>query len=283
VPRALPALVLLLAAGCDADPDWLTAAEEVPPPVAAATRFDPARSGSVAGRVTWPGPPPTAPDFLFGTPRPDGTVGTRMMPNPNRPAIDPASRAVAGAVVFLRGLDPAAAKPWDLPPVRVEWRDRQVVICQGDGEPRRAGFVRRGDAVTLASADPVYHVLRGRGADFFSLTFPEPGRPLTRTFDRPGRVELSSGAGCYWARADLFVCDHPYYTLTDRDGRFAFDRVPAGPVEVVAWLPGWSPARQDRDPETGLITRMSYTDPIEVSRVATVEVGRPEEVTITVP
>ncbi|MBX9581670.1 MAG: carboxypeptidase-like regulatory domain-containing protein [Gemmataceae bacterium] len=274
MPRALPVLVVVIAAGCDAEPNWLTPAEDAPRQAPAATRFDPAQAGTVAGRATWPGPPPTAPDFLFGTPRPDGSFESRMMPNPNRPAVDPSSRAVVGAVVFLRGVDPAAAKPWDLPPVRVEWRDRQVVVRQGDGEPGRAGFVRRGDEVVLASADPVYHVLRGRGADFFSLTFPEAGRSLPRRFDRSGRVELSSGTGLYWARADLFVCDHPYYTLTDRDGRFRFDHVPAGPVEVVAWLPGWLPARQERDPETGLVTRMTYSDPVEAGRPVAVEAGR---------
>lgn len=280
--RLLLFVVALLAVGCDDGPDWLGPVAEAPPPVPTATRFDPARTGTVAGRVTWAGPPPEAHDFLFGTPRKDGTVETRMMANPNRPGVDPGSKAVAGSVVFLRGVDPAAARPWDLPPARVEWRDRQIVVCQGDATGR-AGFVRRVDAVTLISAEPVYHVLRGRGADFFSLTLPEPDRPLTRTFPCPGRVELSSGTGLYWARADLFVCDHPYFAVTDREGRFRFDQVPAGPVEVVAWLPGWRPARHERDPESGLVSRMAYSDPVERSRPATVEPGRTAAVDLSVP
>ena len=273
-------LVLLLVAGCD-DPAWL-GADPDDPPAPVVSRFDPARAGTVTGRVTWPGPLPDAPEFLFGVPKADGSVEMRMMPNPNRPAIDPSTRAVAGAVVFLRGVDPAVAKPWDHPPARVEWRDRQVVVQQGN-TTGRAGFVRRGDTVTFLSAEPVYHVLRGRGADFFSLTLPEPDRPSARTFSRPGRVELSSGAGYYWARADLFVCDHPYSTVTDRDGRFRLDGVPAGPAEVVAWLPGWLPAGRDRDPESGLITRMPYSDPVEASRPVTVVVGRTAAVDLSLP
>ncbi|MBX9622983.1 MAG: carboxypeptidase-like regulatory domain-containing protein [Gemmataceae bacterium] len=279
----LSLLALIVATGCDAEPDWLGPTADDQPPAPAATRHDPASTGTIAGRVTWPGPLPTAPDFLFGQPREDGTFENRMMTNPNRPAVDPASRAVAGAVVFLRGVDPAAARPWDLPAVRVEWRDRQVVVLQGSDEPRPTGFVRRGEAVTLQSVEPVYHVLRGRGADFFSVTLPEPGRLLTRTFDRPGRVELSSGAGFYWARANLFVCDHPYFALTDRDGRFRFDRVPPGPVEVVAWLPGWLPAQQDRDPESGLVSRLTYGEPIEKSHPVTVEPGPTSAADLTVP
>src|SRR5262249_61652176 len=100
-------------------------------------------------------------------------------------------------------------------------------------------------------------------AAFFSLAFPDPHQPLSRSFDTPGRVELSSGAGYYWASAHLFVADHPYYTLTDPDGRVTLAQVPAGSVDVVAWLPASPVARQARDPESGLITRQTYGPPAE--------------------
>ena len=277
---------VLTAAGCDGEPSTLGIAEpDAPaaPPVAAAA-FDPAASGTVRGRVTWAGPQPAAEEFLYGVAKPDGGgFDMRMMPNPNVPHVDPATRAVAGAVVFLRGIDPAAAKPWDLPAVRVEFRDRQIRVRQGDAAPGRVGFVRRGDGVSLSSAEPVYHVLRGRGASFFSLTFPDADRPLTRTLDKPGRVELTSGAGFYWASADLFVADHPYYSLTDRDGRFTMNHVPAGKAELVVWLPGWTPAAQERDPESGLVSRMNYAPPVEVARRTTVERGQTVDVSVAVP
>jgi hypothetical protein len=206
-----------------------------------------------------------------------------MMPNPNRPRVEPTSRAVAGAVVFLRGVDVGVAKPWDLPPVRVELRDRQIVVRQGDSPPGRCGFVRRGDRVELVSVEPVYHILRGRGAAFFSLTFPDAHQPLTHTLDRVGRVELSSGSGFYWARADLFVDDHPYYAITGPDGRFTLDQVPAGAVEVVVWLPGWSVGRQERDPESGLVLRQTYTPPTESSMKLHVTSGSVASAEMTIP
>lgn len=273
--------ITLLAAGCEFDPPVPSYQESSPPqpPVAAsASTFDPARCGTVAGRVTWAGPPPVAEDFLFGEPVGNGHFQTRFMPNPNRPAVS-LDGAVAGAVVFLRGIDPARAKPWDLPPVRVEMTDRQIIVRQGDGPPRRVGFVRRGDPVRLASADGVYHVLRARGAAFFSLTFPDADSHLERTLDQAGRVELSSGAGFYWASADLFVSDHPYLAVTGADGRYSFGRVPAGEIEVVAGLPGWLPAARDRDTETGLITRMTYSPPVEAVGQAALTPGS----SVTVP
>jgi hypothetical protein len=129
----------------------------------------------------------------------------------------------------------------------------------------------------------VYHVLRGRNAAYFSLTFPDPDQPITRTFDKPGRVELSSGAGYYWASADLFVTDHPYYTVTDRAGNFAFEQVPVGAVEVVAWLPGWEVAKQERDPESGMVVRQTYAAPKEAAKRVTVAAGTAAEAGISLP
>ena len=281
LPRWLFALALLLLAGCESEPPFNVSVDPIPP--VGATAFDPARCGRIEGRVTWPGPLPKVDNFIFGMPKPDGSAVIRMMPNPNRPRIDDTSKAIAGAVVFLRGVNPAAAKPWDHPPARVELRDYQIVIAQGEGPPRRCGFVRRGDAVTIQSAEPIYHAIRARGAAYFSLTFPEPNQPLSRKLDRPGRVELTSAAGHYWASADLFVDDHPYYTVTDADGRFRLTDVPAGDVELVVWLPGWRADRQERDPESGLIYRQTYSPPIERTRKLTVTPGMETVAEVTVP
>jgi hypothetical protein len=277
----LPVLGLLpLLAGCaDESPSEVGAASE---PVAAISTYDPIRCGTISGRVTWSGPIPTPPPFLYGAPKPDGHFDIREVPNPNRPIVDPGSRAVSGAVVFLRGVDTTAAKPWDMPAVRVEMKDRDIGLVQGDRRSR-VGFVRRGEVVSFASAEPVFHVLRARGASFFSIPFPDPGKESSRRLDTAGRVELSSGSGFYWATASLFVDDHPYYTITDRDGRFFLTQVPSGSVEVVAWLPGWTVARQERDPESGLITRQTYGPPVEVVRSIRVAPGQTTDVLTTLP
>ena len=157
-----------------------------------------------------------------------------------------------------------------------------ITVVQGDRRSR-AGFVRRGDAITITSVEPAYHILRGRGAAFFSLTLPEPNSPTSRTLNNPGRVELSSGTGIYWASADLFVTDQPYYTLTDSAGRFNFENVRAGSAEVVVWLPGWTPVRQERDPASTSVTRQSYSRPLERTAAVTVEPKQPVEVNLSVP
>jgi hypothetical protein len=220
---------------------------------------------------------------MYGVPRTSGPgFEFRTAENPNRPRIDPRSRGVAGAVVYLRGVKAAAAKTWDLDPVAVEIGNSQIAVVQGRRRGR-VGFVRRGDAITVSSTEAAFHVLRGRGDGFFSLPLPEPNQPVARKLIRSGRVELTSGSGMYWANADLFVSDHPYFALTDADGRFTLDRVPSGPVEVVVWMPGWKTAKTERDPDSTQVARQRYSAPIERTTRALVQAGETANIDVTVP
>jgi hypothetical protein len=271
--RIVIPLLFCVNAGCSTDlparqDDAESALDEL------GARFDPRRCGSVTGRVTWSSPIPNPPGFLYGVPRSSGPgFEFRTAENPNRPQVDEKSRAVQGAVVFLREVDPALARPWNLPPVMVEMGSERINVIQGETRGR-VGFVRRGDAITVSSSEARHHVLRGRGDAFFGLQLPEPNKPVARKLTKTGRVELTSGSGLYWANADLFVSDHPYFTLTDCDGRFALDRVPSGRLELVVWMPGWKPAKTERDPDSNQVARQSYSPPIE--RAGTVEVRASE-------
>ena len=165
------------------------------------------------------------------------------------------------------------ARPWNIPAGRIEQRDLQFHILQGDLDSPY-GFIRRGDDIAMVSRDPYFHALHVSGASFFTLMFPDPNRPLPRPLKENGVVELTSAAGYYWMRAYLFVDDHPYYARTDKEGRFSLEQVPPGQYEVVCWMPNWQEARHERDPETGLITRLFFQPPVTL--VQKVELGKQE-------
>lgn len=258
-------LTLSAVFGCHPD-------ESGPTPVAdrVVNEFDSSSAGTIQGRVTWEGALPVV-SPLAVKPNPLGVEilqRRQLWPNPNAPQIDALSRAVRGAVVFLRGVDPRRAHPWTHPPVVVEQRDYRFVVRQGDAEVS-TGFVRRGDAVTLVSGEDVFHSLHADGSAFFTLTFPDPHRPRQRKLERTGVVELTSAAGYFWMRTYLLVDEHPYYTRTDADGRFTLPEVPPGHYEVVCWLPNWNPRRRERDPESGHVTRLYFQPPIECARSLT--------------
>ena len=263
------AFLIMVVVGCDAPTP--ESAPPSAPPAAIGVQFDPARVGSISGRVNWDGPIPTFPPVIAPLFLPTG-VEQRPYPHPNAPGIDPATRAVRGAVVYLDGVAPAHSKPWHHAPLRVAIREDRLAIIQGSAESN-VGFVHAGDDMEMVSQDAAVHVLSARGAAFFALAFPDPDRPLRRTLDQVGLVDLSSGAGRYWHRTFLFVVDHPYYALTAADGTFALEQVPPGQYVLKCWLPNGTVARTERDPNTGLILRYIHAAALEWAAPVRVEAG----------
>jgi hypothetical protein len=266
---------LLLLAGCTESPDSSTPNPSGTPVLGEA--FAETDTGTLEGSVTWQGDLPDIPRFkVFGLPGNYAVDVRKDQPNPNRPRIETDTGAIQDAVVFLRHVDLRKSKPWDQPAVHVDQRDRRIVIRQGDVSSS-VGFVRAGSAIEMNSQDDHFHMLRGRGAAFFSVPFANPKVPGHRRLDKPGVIELSSGAFFFWMRGYLFVDHHPYYARTDSDGKFMLDKVPAGEYELVCWLPNWEVAKKSRDPETGLIIQVDFQPPVEHVQNVVVKVGRRQE------
>jgi hypothetical protein len=269
--RSLPALFGLLVAvtlpGClDESPQPVTTEPSV---TEIGQAFDPRSSGTIRGEIVWLGPLAAVPPFEY-RPKPESPVADRKYySNPNAPVVDAPTQGVGNAVVFLRSVDPARSKPWDHAGVFVELSRRQLRLEQGDGKVR-AAFARRGEPLTMKSADDILYIVRAGGAAFFSLTFAEPREPRQRRLEQKGLVELSSAAGHYWQRAYVFVDDHPYYTRTDARGGFLLERVPEGNYQVVCWLPNWHVKEHERDPETSSLRFVTFGKPLEIEQSVSV-------------
>src|SRR5262249_37503283 len=143
-----------------------------PPEPAASSPLDASACGTIAGQVRWSGATPAVPSFTAHPYPwlPCVALPARDFPNPNRPRIDGRTSAVEEAGVFLGGGGPVRGRARDPPPLRVEVRDFQYTVHQGDCDGR-FGFVRRGDTVKFLSRQQEYEVIRARGAAFFSLPF----------------------------------------------------------------------------------------------------------------
>jgi len=267
----LPLLLVPFLATCD--PVAPPPEEEPAPP--AANAFDEAASGTVTGHVLWKGELPQVPPYRA----PANPVAEqhdnakRLWANPNLPAVEPKTCSVKDAVVFLRGVEETKARPWDHPPVRVEFRDDELFVVQGDYAGRR-GFVRRGDAVEVVSKRPAFEALQARGAAFFNLTLPDADRPRSRRLDHAGVVELSSGAGRFWMRGHLFVAGHPYFARTDTAGRFTLPQVPPGKYGLVCWHPNWREDVREHDADSYYVSRLTFRPAAE--EACEVEVRRGE-------
>ena len=274
-------LVIFCAAGGCTERDETKIASPNPAPLAAGTAFDEAATGTIAGTVSWHGDLPTIePLKVYGLPGEYKFDVREDRANPNQPRIDKTTNAIEAATVFLRKVDPARAKPWAHPPVRVELRQRRIEILQGE-RSHPVCWVKAGDTIDIVNRDDHFHMLRGRGAAFFSLPFMDADLVTKRRLDKPGVVELSSGAFLFWMRGYVLVADHPYFTRTDRQGRFVLEQVPPGSYELVCWMPSWIVDKRNRDPETGLIIQLDFKAPVEMIQHVEVRTGVVSEIHTT--
>lgn len=267
--RIVPALlVLLCAVGCDG----LTYSRpERPqePQREFGTQFEFAKCGTLSGTVTWVGDMPIVKPVTFAKLGANG-LQTVELPNPNRPVIEAASRGVGSAVVYLKGIDVSRAKPWNTSDVSVELDDERIAFRNG----ARYGFVPVGGTVALTSTRKTISGIRARGAAYFTQMFPNDSSSVSRTFSTSGHVELTSASGQYWTIGDLFVMDHPYYATTNATGHFEFTDVPTGTYTLHCWHPNGNIAHQERDPETGSVTRQKYAAAVEQTQAIVVDMKR---------
>jgi hypothetical protein len=279
----LSGFLLGLTAGCHSNELPFAETEDSPPPnevIALASQFTPDTAATIRGRVVWEGQQPEVPPFLVTGNFlyfPRWQEVERTYANPHAPRIHAANLGLQGVVVFLRQIDPRLSKPWHHGPVTVEMREDELAIRQ-DGQSFAAGFVRKGDAITLLSGEERYHMVRGMGGDYFTLTLPKPHQQRQRILPRTGVVELTSAAGYYWLRGHLFVSEHPYYTRSNENGEFTLEQVPPGRYELVAWMPRWNVVERHYDPEALGVSRLYYAPPLQITQV--VEVSERQEAVV---
>lgn len=95
-----------------------------------------------------------------------------------------------------------------------------------------------GSTLSLTSSDPVLHNAHGfyeDGSTAFNIAVPIPGVEVSQKLDKPGVIKLRCDAGHTWMSAYLVITDTPYHALTDANGVFSIEGIPAGTYEVEVW------------------------------------------------
>ena len=119
---------------------------------------------------------------------------------------------------------------------------RSPTIFQMD--QRRCTFIPRvlivppGSTVEVLNSDGILHNFHTLSRLNPSLNLAQPGRakPLRVTFDHPEIVQVTCDIhGTGFMGAWIIVASHPYYALTDDEGRFRIPDVPRGPHTVEVW------------------------------------------------
>ena len=98
--------------------------------------------------------------------------------------------------------------------------------------------ILKGEQVTFLNSDPFLHnvhLFLGRKS-LFNLAMPPSGKPVTKTFEEVGGLVVLCNVHPEM-EAWIVVRDNPFFAVTDADGHYRIDGIPAGTYSVKAWHP----------------------------------------------
>jgi plastocyanin len=180
---------------------------------------------------------------------------------PNPRLVMSAAGGVRYAVVFLEGV--RSGKRFDTS-ARVVLDQRACVY-----EPHVV-LLPVGGTLEIVNSDPILHNvhtydLQKELTTVFNIAQPLRGQrtPLPASiFDGPGFYRATCDAGHPWMSAYIVVIGHPYYAVTDENGRYVLEGVPPGRYNVRMWHEGVHITRTEM--EKGAVKRYNYESPYEL-------------------
>jgi hypothetical protein len=192
--------------------------------------------GSINGTVTWAGALPHVPKVEINKDPQICDPESHKTRDLERILIGPQG-GVANTVVFLTNI--SSGKAMDIPAQR-QFLDQRT--CRY--EPHIL-LVPAAGTLQMKSSDPTLHTVHMDGAATYNLPFPFPNQVVSRQMSTPGVVNLKCNGGHTWMNAELFVVSHPYYAVTDENGKFELSNVPPGAYTIEAWHESWTVVHQE--------------------------------------
>jgi hypothetical protein len=233
VIRLLAVLLAICAiAGCDADGQSVDTPPDVQAAVARPTHEDSVYrvvavtdGGRITGRVTVRGR--VRRDSLMADVPDTGWCRTSRRVT----LVEGSADRIGGAIVWLEGIH--AGKP--LPSLR----RYELTTRRCAARPMTQGAIA-GGMLDVQSMDPVTHRTRfvASGATIDVVDQSDAGQvvPTATVLAHPGLVAVKCDVHPV-TRAWIHVFDHPYFTVTKRDGTFTIDSVPPGDYRLAVWQP----------------------------------------------
>jgi plastocyanin len=109
--------------------------------------------------------------------------------------------------------------------------------------------ITTGTVVDFPNSDQIYHnVFSLSKTKSFDLGRYAAGRTKPVLFDRPGIVRVFCDIHSHM-NAFILVFNHPFFAVTDDEGRYHIDNIPPGTYNVIAWNEGLS-----SDPTPAIVT-----------------------------
>jgi plastocyanin len=157
--------------------------------------------------------------------------------------VDPKSKGLKNVVVWLRPDDPDRKAPF--PAAKIHPNLAKAAPKNHEIDQPCCQFVprvvaaREGDTLEVKNSAPVAHNINMNAdnpAFTFNITLPagkshKPAGPLTaQSTPIPFKCDIHP-----WMAGRMRVFDHPYFAVTDENGKFEIKDAPAGNWKLVVW------------------------------------------------
>jgi Polysaccharide lyase family 4, domain II len=191
--------------------------------LSAYTEKDVGRAGTISGKISYNGKPPSLPKLSItmdrkycGESRDDDSW------------LITADGGVKNVVVYLS--DITSGKKMTAP-------QRLIINQVRCSYVPRLSVVAKDAELQVRSSDPVLHNIHTyrEGSTLMNFAIPPlQGFAITKKLDKPGGIKLKCDVHNFM-RGAIFVASNPYYAVTSNDGSFEISDVPPGTYTINTW------------------------------------------------
>ena len=219
--------------------------------------IDVSDGGTIKGVAVWKGEIPKVPPLRVFADM--DTCGEKVPSQVLQ--INPKTKGLRNTLVYLDGVEKGKApdpKYW-LHMGKSE-KDPNSKLCLF--EEQVLAFVRTED-VAVINFDPILHnphFFNEKHASLFNIAMPTKDREVDKKILRAHGVGMIVQCDVHvHMNAWMAAFDHPYFAVTDEEGRFEISGVPPGKYTVVAWHEGFNIVKF-------VSSRPTYDDPHIISK-----------------
>lgn len=150
--------------------------------------------------------------------------------------VNPQNKGLENVVISIEGIE------------KGKRADDQFIFLENSKcrfEPHvQAGMV--GNSYEVRNLDPVMHNthLRQNGQTIFNVAMPPNGRAIKKLLSEAGIVKVTCDAHAFM-KGTIYVAENPYFSVTDRDGKYTISNIPPGKYRVRIWHEALPPQEKE--------------------------------------
>jgi hypothetical protein len=208
------------------------------------------------GQIVWKGKAPGQAKLNFANNKDAAECAKDKAPFEEHFIVNPANNGLKNVVIWIR---PAgAAKAAAFPPALIHRDLKKPAVDTVEIDQPCCRFIphvlvaRAGQKLVIKNSAPIAHnanFASDENGNFNKLI--EPGKkyelpkPLVM---EPNSITVACNLHT-WMKASIRIFDHPYFAITDADGKFTIKNAPTGAFDIFYWHPanGWLGAREGRN------------------------------------